>query len=101
MTLLITLAAAVLVTILRFAKPGVGARFHLGFLALMYWGASLMWSVDGIANLLGGESFIEISDRAAMSDDALLGVCVVALGIVVWLVYSQIVKHRVSAQKRA
>jgi hypothetical protein len=45
-----------------------------------------MWCVDGIASLTGSETFIEISDRAAMADDALLGMWVVILGLAAWVV---------------
>ena len=98
MTLLLTAAAAIIVTIVRFAAPELAAKAHLGFLALVYWGASIMWCVDGFACLLEGESFIELSDSAAMLDDALLGVCVVVLGLVVWGVIC-IVKR--NSKKRA
>lgn len=84
MTLVITGIAAIIATIVLYAKPVLAQRFHIGVLALMYWGASLMWCVDGFATLAEGEGFIELSDAVAMSDDALLGVCVVVLGLVVW-----------------
>ena len=84
MTLVITGVAALIVTVLRFAAPKAAAKLHLGALALMYWGASLMWTVDGFAAMAEGETFIELSDSAAMADDALLGGCVVVLGLVVW-----------------
>lgn len=83
MTLIITAVAAIVATILRFALPSA-TRLHLGALALMYWGAAIMWCVDGFACLAEGEAFIELADTAAMADDALLGVCVVVLGLVAW-----------------
>jgi hypothetical protein len=86
MTLIITAVAAVIATIIRFAKPEFAAKAYVGLLALMYWGASIMWCVDGIASLVEGEPFVELSGTAAMSDDALLGICVVALGLVVWAI---------------
>ena len=86
MTLIITAVAAIIVTIIRFAKPSLATRLHLGALALMYWGASLMWSVDGIASLVEGEAFVQLQDSAAMADDALLGASVVVLGVLAWLV---------------
>ena len=63
----------------------------------MYWGAALMWCVDGFAALAEGEPFVELSDAAAMADDALLGLCVIGLGIVVWLVASRIADARKAA----
>ncbi|GHU20443.1 hypothetical protein FACS189475_09270 [Betaproteobacteria bacterium] len=50
-------------------------------LCLMYWGAALMWMVDGFFRLAEGEPFFELS-----LDDALLGMLVVASGLVVYAV---------------
>jgi hypothetical protein len=92
MTLVITLAAAIVVTIIRFARPDGAIKNRLGLLALFYWGASVMWCVDGFASLAEGGTFIEISDRAAMADDALLGMWVVILGIAAWVIYKVITR---------
>ncbi len=35
---------------------------------LSFWAAAIMWSVDGIANILGGEPFFDLS-----KEDAILG----------------------------
>lgn len=83
MTLIITAAAAVIATVARFLSPRAG-ELHLGALSLMYWGAALMWCVDGFASVAGGGTFVELADAAVMVDDVLLGVCVVALGLVAW-----------------
>ena len=83
MTLLITVLAAVIATIIRVLLPN-SRKTGLGTLVLAYWAASAMWVVDGIASLLTGGSFIELQDAAVMADDALLGICVVALGAGVW-----------------
>jgi hypothetical protein len=82
-TLLITAAAAVLVTVLRFSRPGVSSRSRLGALALIYWGATLMWCVDA---LVEGGGFFAFGDGRAMMDDSLLGLSVVVLGLFVWLI---------------
>ncbi len=84
MTLIITAAAAIIVTMLRFLMPTMAAKYRLGTLALMYGGAALMWVVDGFACLAEGEPFIELADPTAMADDALLGVSVVVLGLIAW-----------------
>jgi hypothetical protein len=86
MTLLITLAAAITVTIIRFANPETAMKHKFGLLALFYWGATTMWCVDGFASIAEGETFIEISDKAVMADDALLGMWVVLLGLAAWCV---------------
>ena len=86
MTLAITLACAAVATVLWYAKaPDNSMRF--GVLALMYWGAVLMWLVDGIYRLLDGEAFIEIADAAVMFDDAMLGLLVAIVGLAAWTVY--------------
>ena len=58
MTLLITVFAAAIATILWYNSK---SDRKLGTLALMYWGASLMWLVDAVVEYI-------------------------ALGIVIWLV---------------
>lgn len=86
MTLVITLLAAAIATIAWYAA-GPKSTMKIGALALMYWGAGLMWVVDGIACLAKGEAFIEIADTAAMLDDAILGGVVVVAGLVAWAIY--------------
>jgi hypothetical protein len=79
MWLLITAAAALAATILWWVADRRG-RFRLGFLALIYWGATLMWLVDhAIAYAQEGGPFLEVSAGATW-----LGLSVVALGLVVW-----------------
>lgn len=41
--------------------------------ALISWGAAIMWCVDGFANLIGGEPFFDFT-----KEDAVLGAIVVA-----------------------
>lgn len=93
MTLIICATAAALVTAAYYVskKP----ELHLGVLALIYWGASLMWFVDGITSVCEGGSFVELSDTSVMADDALLGVVVVVVGLVAWGAYCAI-KNRSS-----
>ncbi len=50
---------------------------------LAFWAAAIMWSVDGIANVAGGEPFFDLS-----KDDALLGVIVALCGIALFAVLS-------------
>lgn len=84
MTLLICALAGIICAAIWIARPEFANRLHIGALTLMYIGAALMWCVDGFACLAEGEAFIGLSDTAAMADDALLGLCVVALGLVIW-----------------
>ena len=86
MTLIITAIAALIAALIYLHDPIAARSKQLGVLVLMYLGASLMWCVDGFACLAEGESFVELTDISAVADDALLGVCVVALGLAAWLV---------------
>lgn len=86
MTLVVTLLAAVVATLVWYAKLPENT-YRIGGLALMYWAAALMWCVDGLFCLMEGEPFIEIVDTAAMLDDFVLGVVVVIVGIAAWAVY--------------
>ena len=83
MTLLITVFAAVAATLVWY---NVTSDMKLGFLALMYWGASLMWLVDAVVEYMeiGAEYFTPAPTD--MLNDAYLGFSVVALGLVIWLV---------------
>ena len=84
MTLLITIFAAVLVTVLWYNRKNDNMR--LGFLCLMLWGASLMWMVDAIFEFveLKAEFFTPAAED--MINDTFLGFAVVALALVIWLV---------------
>ena len=46
----------------------------------MYWGAALMWTVDGFFRVAEGEPFLDLS-----VNDALLGLLIVICGLVAWL----------------
>ena len=91
MTLIITTAAAIAASIVWYAT---GRSQRVAALALIYWGASLMWCVDGFANLAHGEAFVELADGAQMVDDAILGVTVVSVGLAIWGIYMLITHQR-------
>ncbi len=83
MTLLITVFAAVISTVLWYRGK---SDMKLGVLCWLFWGASLMWLVDAIAEYieLGAEFFAPpVKD---LVNDACLGLSVVALALVIWLV---------------
>ncbi len=48
---------------------------------LAFWAAAIMWSVDGIANVAGGEPFLELS-----KEDTLLGLIVALCGLALFAV---------------
>ena len=83
MTLLITIFAAVISTVVWYVKEN---DMKLGVLCLMYWGASIMWFVDAVVEYLeiGAEYFTPAA--ADMLNDSYLGLSVVALGLIIWLV---------------
>lgn len=85
MTLLITLFAAIISTVIWY-RNAPDKSMQLGTLCLMYWGASIMWLVDAIVEYseIGAEFFNQ--DGADMLNDAYLGFSVVALGLIIWLV---------------
>lgn len=76
MCLILTiLSAAVFSVIYLLGGKNAGNAVALKATLLMFWAAALMWSVDGIASVLGGEPFFDIS-----AEDALLGAIIVASG---------------------
>ncbi len=83
MTLLITAFAAIIATV---AWYNVKADRKLGTLALMYWGAALMWLVDSVVEYIeaGAEFFTPAADD--MINDSYLGLSVVVLGLIIWTV---------------
>ncbi|MBP5442752.1 MAG: hypothetical protein J6Y60_05885 [Treponema sp.] len=77
---IMTIAAAVIFTVV-FAmqkKKGVFNKPVFGTM-LMFWGAALMWAVDGIACVLEGESFFDIS-----MEDTILGFIILGAGLVIF-----------------
>lgn len=85
MTLLITVFAAVVVTTLWYARLGK-EDYRLGTLALMYWGASLMWMVDAVFEYAELKAEYFVPAAGDMLNDSFLGLSVVALGLIIWLV---------------
>ena len=55
----------------------------------MFWAASLMWSMDGVASVLEGEGFFDLS-----VEDSILGAIIVASGMLVFAVLSFIQKRK-------
>lgn len=80
MCLIITAIAAIITTLVWYFKLPEKA-YMLSKLVLMYWGASIMWTVDGIYRIAEGEGFFELT-----LNDAMLGVVVVVSGAIAWVV---------------
>lgn len=85
MTLLITLIAAVVSTAVWYQSEKARIM-HTGTLALMYWGASLMWLVDAAAEYAELRAEFFAPAAADMLNDTFLGLSVAVLGLVIWLV---------------
>ena len=79
MCLIMTAFAAVIATIVWYFKVS-DRKWLLGTLALMYWGATIMWFVDGIFRVTEGEAFFDLS-----LNDTLLGLVIVLCGLIAWV----------------
>jgi len=86
MTLLITLTAAIIATIIWYNDTATDRNRKLGMLSLIYWGAGLMWFVDSVVEYLelGAEFFTPAAED--MLNDTYLGFSVVVLGLIIWLI---------------
>ena len=85
MTLLITVFAAIISTVIWYKKAGE-SEMNLGILCWMFWGASAMWLVDAIFEYAELKAEYFTPAPADMLNDAFLGLSVVALGLIIWLV---------------
>jgi predicted secreted protein len=85
MTLLTTVFAAIICTIIWY-KKAPDSSMQLGTLCLMFWGASIMWFVDAIFEYieLGAEEYFSPAPED-MLNDLFLGLSVTALGLIIWL----------------
>ena len=85
MTLLVTVFAAIICTVLWYKKAPQD-EMKLSVLCFLYWGASIMWFVDAIYEYadLGAQFFAPAP--IDLLNDLFLGLSVVALGLIVWLI---------------
>ncbi len=86
MTLLITLIAAVIVTVLWYVNP-TARLLKVGLLCYMFWGASMMWMVDAAAEYIELRSAYFTPAFEDMINDAFLGCSVITLALVIWAAY--------------
>lgn len=76
---IMTIIAAVLCTAVFFIQKKQGkADKSLVLGMLMFWGAALMWLVDCIFSVAGGEGFFDIS-----MEDTFLGIIILVAGLCV------------------
>ena len=85
MTLLITVLAASICTIIWYANAPQ-SKMQLGILCCMFWGASLMWLVDAIFEYAEIGAAYFTPEPLDMLNDFYLGLSVVALALVIWIV---------------
>lgn len=86
MTLLISVFAAVIVTILWYTNENA-RELKIGLLCYMFWGASLMWMVDAIAEYVELKAAYFTPALEDMINDTFLGLSVVAFALVIWVAY--------------
>lgn len=88
MTLLITVYAAIIATVLWYRNIAKNQKDDqkLGVLCLIYWGASIMWFVDAIFEYIEQQEEYFHPAIADMVNDTFLGLSVVAFGLLIWLV---------------
>ncbi len=85
MTLLLTVFAAIVTTVFWYNRKNNDMQLHV--LMFMFWGASLMWFVDAIAEYieLGADYFAPAVED--MINDSFLGFSVIAFALIIWVVY--------------
>ena len=85
MTLLVTLFAAVISTILWY-KNAPGDEYKIRTICFIYWGASIMWFVDAVFEYAELKAAYFTPAPADMLNDLFLGLSAVVLGLIIWLV---------------
>ncbi len=85
MTLLLTVFAAVITTLIWYSNEKARAM-KISVLCYMFWGASLMWFVDALFEYaeLRAEYFTPAAEDVL--NDLFLGLAVIALALIVWLI---------------
>lgn len=86
MTLLISLIAAIVVTIIWYTSEKA-RTLKVGVLCYMFWGASLMWMVDAVAEYAELRAAYFTPALEDMINDTFLGLSVVAFALVIWVAY--------------
>ena len=85
MTLLITMIAAVVVTAIWYTSEKA-RKLKISVLCYMFWGASLMWFVDAIAEYIELRAAYFTPALEDMINDTFLGLSVIAFSLVAWIV---------------
>ena len=85
MTLVITVFAALIATIIWYFNDNRN-QYKLGTLSLIYWGASLMWFIDFVFEYAELKADYFVQEIGDIINDSLLGICVVALGLIAYII---------------
>lgn len=85
MTLLITVIAAIIASVIWYFKDN-RKEYKLGTLSLIYWGASLMWLMDFVFEYAELKADYFTQPLADVFNDAVLGLCVVVIGLIAWFI---------------
>lgn len=85
MTLLISVFAAVISTAVWYASEKA-RNMKVGMLCWMFWGASVMWTVDAVFEFAELKSEYFTPSASDMLNDSFLGFSVIALAMIVWIV---------------
>lgn len=85
MTLLITVIAAVIATIIWYANDK-RETYKLSTLALIYWGASLMWLMDFVFEYAELKADYFNQSFSDVLNDSILGITVTVLGLIAWII---------------
>lgn len=85
MTLLITVFAAIVVTLVWY-RHAPEDDMKVSVLCWMFWGASLMWLIDAVFEFAELRAAYFTPEPADVLNDLFLGLAVIALALVVWLV---------------
>ena len=99
MTLLITIIAAVITTLIWYSSEKA-RELKVSIRVFMFWGASLMWLVDASVEVIEIRAEYFTPAAADMLNDSFLGLSVIALALVIWVVALLIKdpKHVISAR---
>ena len=97
MTLLLTVFAAVITTIIWYNRKD--DTMKLNVLMFMFWGASIMWFVDAIFEYAELRAEYFAPGLEDIINDSFLGLSVIALAMVIWVVYLLIKDPKGSVKK--
>lgn len=98
MTLLLNTIAAIVCTILWYQHI-TDDRMKIGTLALIYWGASLMWFADAIFEYGELKMAYFTPTLTEMLNDGFLGMAVITLGLIIWIFQLIICKKGYNLEK--